>query len=919
MNPIKMFFRSLRSLGQTKALKREIDAEMRFHLEARTAEFIAAGMSPEAAAREARKRFGNVQSVREECREARGAGFGETALRDIRFGLRMLRKNPGFTVVAVLTLAFGIGANTAIFSLINGIMLRPVMSRNPGQLVGVYQHERDNPDRFSLFSYPDFVDLRSSEQAVFTDLFAFSRASVGVQGDVTKEVSAALVSANYFSALGVPPALGRVFFSDEETSGSPVTVLSYSFWIKLGADPSIVGSRLKLTRGEVTVLGVMPRGFSGAQLLSPDLFLPLGTPESLMSGPGLLTPRSLADRSDHRFMLMGRLRPGLNLANVGGALSVLNQQFALADPAEPKARTLICTTPSRFNFSDSPSPKIRGLVQVAGFAFGLSVLVLVIACLNLANMMLARGAARRKEIALRLAMGAGRYRILRQLLSEGLLLALLGGAAGLLVSMGATTLLATFIYSGPGMPAGFPVFDFAPDGRVMIALVSLSGLATLFFALGPAWRLASLDFNSDLKQHSGEDAPHSGFGRLKIRDLLAVGQMAFTLALLVAGALFSRSAINASNANPGFELGSNFYIALDPKLSGLTDERAWALNRAVTERLSGLPGVKSVSSALYIPLGNRFDARNVQLGGAPRPSANSAKLADGKEVHANYNVVGAGYFRTLGIPLLRGREFERREEEISKSQPVAIISQDLAGILWPGEDPLGRAIQFPSSDQKTSPTVLTIVGVVPSIQWRLFGDERPTVYVPLGQEFHADFRLHVRVAPGIDPVQLMTTARKVLFQLDPAIPLTEIKTLAAMHRDGPEARVMRLGSMLFGAFGGLALLLSSLGIYALKAFAVARRTREIGIRMALGANAHDVVVMILRESSWLAGLGLGLGLLLALVVEKMAGSFLYQVPPVDPLTFSIVPPLLLLVALFACWLPARRVARVDPMVALRHE
>jgi predicted permease len=836
---------------------------------------------------------------------------------DLRFALRQLLKNPGFTAVAVLTLALGIGANATIFSIINSILVKPLRVTRPEEIVGVYQHDRDNADSFHLFSYPDFVDLRATPDSAFAELFAFGRASVAVRDGLIKETPANIVSANYFAALGVAPALGRVFVAEEETSGAPVTVLTHAFWQKLGGDPGIIGTTLKLARGDVTVIGVMPRDFTGAQLLAPALYLPLGTPESLLSGAGEPAPRRLENRADHRFMLMGRLKPGLTLAKVGGALEVMSQRFAIPDPGEPKARTLLVTEPSRFNFSDGPSRNKKGLSQMAGFAFGLSALVLVIACLNLANMMLARGTARRKEVAVRLALGAGRRRILTQLLTEGLLLALMGGVAGLLVSMGATRILSSLIYSGAGMPADFPVFDLSPDGRALLVLLALSGLATVFFALGPAWSLARLEFNADLKQHSGEDVRGGRFG---MRDILAVGQMAFTLALLVVAALFCRSAINAYDANPGFEMGAHFFVALDPKLIGETDTRAWTLNRSATERLAALPGVESVSSALYIPFGGSLGACDIQLGGAPSAADANASPAEGRPVSAAYNVVGANYFHTLGITLLRGREFERREEETNSAQPVAIISQALAEQFWPGADPLGRTIQFPSRDPKFAPKRMTVVGIVPAVQRRLFKDELPAaVYIPLGQEFHPDFKLHVRVAPGVDPAPLMATARAELHRLDAGVPLTEIKTLVAMHRDGPDVRVMRLGSVLFGAFGGLAMLLSSLGIYGLKSYSVSRRTREIGIRMALGANPRHVVGLILRESAWLAGLGLGLGLMLAFAVGKLTANFLYHVPATDPVTFMIVPPLLLAVALFACWLPARRAARVNPMVALRSE
>src|SRR5579859_1657936 len=378
---------------------------------------------------------------------------------NLKFAFRQLFKNPGFTVVAVVTLALGIGANTTIFSIINTILFKPLKVPHPEQLVGIYQHEKDNPDSFSLFSYADFADLRSGKEAAFTDLFAFGVASVGLQGDLTDRLSASLVSANYFSALGVSPALGRVFLPDEETSGAPVAVLSHSLWRRLGADRSIVGRKLKLTRTDVTVVGVMPPGFTGSQLIAPAIFLPVGMAETLTSAPGPPPAHIFTDRSDRRFMLLGRLKPGLTLATADGALSVLNRDFAIPDPAEPKPRILICRPPARFNFGNYPDRSGKEVAPLAGFALGLSVLVLSIACLNLANMMLARGTARRKEIAVRLALGAGRGRILSQLLTEGLLLAALGGAAGLLVSVWATNLIAAFVYSGSGMPADFPRFN----------------------------------------------------------------------------------------------------------------------------------------------------------------------------------------------------------------------------------------------------------------------------------------------------------------------------------------------------------------------------------------------------------------------------------------------------------------------------
>jgi len=841
-------------------------------------------------------------------------------MNDLKFALRQLVKNRGFTATAVIVLALGIGANTTIFSIINSILLKPLPVRHPEQLVGMYQHDRDHADSFSQFSYPDFIDLRSGKDVAFAELFAFRFSSVGLQGDLTERIPACFVSENYFSALGVPPALGRVFAPEEEASGAPVAVLTHSLWTRLGADPSIVGRKIKLTRADVTVVGVMPRGFTGAQLLAPALFFPVGMLPTLNPAPGQAGSRVLTDRGDGSFMLMGRLKPGLTLANVDGALSTLNQQFAIPDPATPKPRTLMCAPPSRFNFSPQPARADKGLAPLASFACALSLSVLFIACLNLANMMLARGASRRKEIAIRLALGAGRRRVLTQLLTEGLILATLGGAASLLVSRWATNLLSALIYSGTGMPADFPKFDLAPDSRVLGVLVFLSGLATLFFALGPAWKLARLDVNSDLKRHASEGVRERLRGRFGLRELLAVGQMAIALALLVAAALFSRSAINVAAANPGFEFGSNFYLSLDPTLNGYPALRVREFTRTAIERLSTLPGVESVSAATSIPFGNSWDVRGLQLGGAPPPANAATSLAEGKELHAIYDVVGANYFHTIGLHLQRGREFERREMEALPAPPVAIISQNLADQFWPDQDPLGRSIQFPSPGPGTSPTVMTVIGVVPAIHWKLFDNQLPAqVYVPLGQDFPSTLHLHVRVGPGINPARLMTAARDELHELDPRFPVIEVKTLMSLHREGPFVRVARMGSVLFGALGGLATLLSLLGIYALKAYAVARRTREIGIRMALGASRGEVLSMILRESALLAILGIGLGLALALAVGRLAGSFLYQIPASDPFTYTVIPLLLLATVLLACIVPARRAAKLNPMAALRYD
>lgn len=833
-------------------------------------------------------------------------------LNDLRYAIRMLLKNPGFTAVAVLTLALGIGANTAVFTLINAVLFKPMMARNPHQLVGVYQHEqRPGGDNFRYFSYPDFTDLRADKE-VFADLAAVDTARLGWQeGDLTQMTPAFLVSANYFSVLGIAPALGRGFLPEEETSATPVAVLTHAFWQRLGGDPSIIGRMLKLTRGDVTVIGVMPRGFTGDKLLPPALFLPLGMEETLQSSSGQPAEHILNDRGERRFTLIGRLKPGLNLANVGGALSVLNGRFPLADSKDTNRRTLVCTPPDRFDRHERPSDFGKTVIPVAALAQCLSILILFIACLNLANMMLARGAARKKEIAVRLAVGAGRRRILRQLLTEGLLLAFLGGAAGLLLSTWGTHLLATSL--ADVMMPEISGFNSIGDWRLLGALSAFSGLATLFFALGPALKLSRLDVNADLKRNQGEDTSSRRAGRLGARNALAIGQMALSLTLLIAAALFTRSAINALNANPGFDFGSHFYVTLDDSLTADTEAQTREMVRAATERLTAVPGVESVSHAIFVPFGPARMQRTVSSGvGKPSP--------EDPNMVATYNIVGVNYFRTLGIPLLRGREFEPREVESTNAPPVVIISQKLADRFWPGQDPLGGSLQVPAGGPGGPYKRAEVVGVVPDVAWSLFDKERPAeFYEPLGQRILNIWRLHVRVASTANASTVMAACLKELRQLDSRMPITEARTLVAMQRNTPLVLLARLGGMLFGAFGAVAMGLSFLGVYGLKAYEVARRTREIGIRMALGARGRDVLSMLLRESAWLAVWGLGLGFLLSLAMGRLASRFLYQVPAFDPLTFAVIPVLLLAVVLIACSFPARRATKVDPMVALRHE
>jgi predicted permease len=487
------------------------------------------------------------------------------------------------------------------------------------------------------------------------------------------------------------------------------------------------------------------------------------------------------------------------------------------------------------------------------------------------------------------------------------LLACVGGIAGLLLSIWGTNLLATSLAPEIMQFAGFA---FVADWRLLAALLAFSGLATLFFALGPALRLTRRDVNSDLKANADEGEALRLARRLSMQNVLAIAQMALALTLLIAAALFTHSAINALNANPGFDLSSHFYLTLDTTVTGDTEQASRDLVRAATERLAAMPGVESVSHALFIPFGPARSQRIV------RPGIASPE----RDLTATYNIVGANYFRTLGIPLLRGREFEQREVESTNAPAVVVISQKLADRFWPGQDPLGRTIQLSSGGPGHPFGTAEVVGLVPDVAWSIFDKERPAeIYQPLAERVMNVWRLHVRVARSADVTAVMGSCLQALRQLDSRLPITDARTLVAMHRNSPLVLVVRVGGILFGVFGAVAMGLSFLGVYGLKAYEVARRTREIGIRMALGARTNEVLSMLLRESAWLAAWGLGLGFLLSLAIGRLASRFLYQVPAFDPLTFTGIPILLLVVVLLACSVPALSAARVDPIRALRYE
>jgi predicted permease len=839
-------------------------------------------------------------------------------LRDVRFGARMFRKNPWFMCAAVTVLALGIGANTAIFSLVDALLLKPLVIRNPGELVGCYSRDTGKP-RYRGFSYPDYAELRENGGA-FSSLLAHNLAMVGLsEGDTTRRVFADIVSANYFTTFGVPLFQGRSFTPEEERPASavPVVIVSYSYWKKTGADPQLLGKSVRINSRVYTVVGIAPEGFTGTTaMISPELYLPLGVYEMAINdfeGVG----RALAARSNHDLILVGRLRPGVSQKSADALLATAASQLARAYPEDDKDQTFLAQPLPRMGISTEPEsdselkiPAIL-LLAVAG-------VVLLIASLNVANMMLARGTTRGKEVAIRLAMGGSRADIVRQLLVEGFLLALAGGVAGLAVTYWSTGAL---VRSMARLAPIDLVYSAGPDTRVLFATIGFCVLSTILFGLGPAWSLSGSNLFAGLK--IGDRADFQANRRRGIfarRNLLVMGQISLSLMLLSAAGLFIRSSVQAARVEPGFRVSGEMLAEVDTSLAGYDETRGRETYRTVVERLQAIPGVESVSLAATVPFGMISLGKTVQRSGDARSSATGSASA-APEVACRYNIVTGDYFQTMGIPLQRGRAFTAADAAGTKHS-VAILDQAAAEKLWPGGDAVGKNVRLVSEGDMEPAVDAEVVGVVANMQESVIGTQRPPhIYVPFGQAYQSDMNIHLMTSAqdAQAEARLLETVRSEIRAVDPHIPVLALKTLR-MHMDSSfDLWIVRTGARMFVIFGGVALLLAAIGLYGVRAYTVGMRTREIGIRMALGARASDALRMILREGMALFGIGAGVGLALSLPVGKVLSSLLYRVDSFDPVVLTLASALLAAVSFVACYIPARRAARLDPMVALRDE
>jgi len=855
-------------------------------------------------------------------------------IQDFRFAFRQLRKSPGFTAAAMTVLALGIGVNTAIFSLVNAMLFQPPAYERPSEIVQVFSQDKKNPKSFRAFSYPTYSDIRDRNE-VFSGVMAHNTTVVGVgEKESTRRVMADIVSSNYFAVLGVPPAYGRAFLPEEEKPGrgDRVAIASYSFWQKHGGDQALLGRSITVSGRAFTVVGIMPKGFTGTMsVFAPEIWLPLGVYEEVTTDSVGGRKDTIADRTSNQLLVIARLKPGVTAEAALPGLKGLASNLEAAYPFEQKDQTFM--TAPLFRFATSTDPSEAGPVATIGaLLLGMAAIVLLVACLNLANMLLARGASRRKEIAIRLSLGGSRSRIVRQLLTEGLLLALLGGGCGLILGLWSLDfLIASLAHIAPVDL----VWMSGPNPLILGATLVFCVIGTLGFALGPALKLSRADVIEDLKQQAGEDIARRRWKFLP-RNPLVVIQMACSLALVTAAALLIRSATRASSVETGLHVANDFLLEVDASLGGFDRNRTQDLYRTLGERFAALPGVERASISALVPFGNNTIRRGVQRAGVyPESESKPATAADGLVVSPNWNSIGTDYFAAVGLPLLRGRSFTAVEATQPGGPAVAVIDEVLAKKLWPDGNALGQHIQFPID--RTAPPEragegdkaaikrgepIEIIGVVPATKSRLFESEpHGALYLPFSRAFFSDVFFFVRFA-AIPAGSESTTAsllRRTVREVDPVLPVLEVKTFAQHFDSNAQLWIVRAGAALFSIFGGLALGLSVVGVYGVKAYSVARRTREIGIRMALGAQRNTVQWMILREGFAMVAAGLALGLLLALGTGKVVSSILFEVSSTDPFAFTIAPAVLMTAALLATWLPARRATKISPMEALRTE
>lgn len=877
----------LRALFRRESMEAELDEELREHLEHQVERYVQSWVPVEEARRRARMEFGGLDQVKEACRDARGVNLIETTLQDVRYGSRKLARSPGFTAVAVATLALGIGANTLIFSVVNAAILHPLPFRDANKLVTQWATSPtigySGPGSFTDRDYMEWRD----QNRVFDEIAAFrgQPSNLTGVGEPVRLIGAA-ISPSLLRVLEVNPALGRAFAPEEENPGhNRVALLSDRLWrSRFGRDPSVAGRAIKLDGEFYTVIGVMPAGF--------------GFPNEA----DVWTPLTLASEAHNATLqIVARLKPGVSLERARSEVALIGERHP-AKPGDWEWHTTLVP------LGRAVASEVRTPLFVLFAAVGL---VLLIACANVANLFLARATTRQREIAVRKALGASRARVVRQLLTESVMMAVFGGGLGLLLAaLGQSSVAkaASLLPRSLGSPsAAAHIASAGIDFWVLGFTLAISVLTAVLFGLTPAVWASRGGLDSGLKEEGRSSTP--GRGRGYTRDGIVMAEVALAVILLVGAGLLIRSFLHLMNVDPVFSPQN--VLTLNISLPDTRYESARpmiAFEQQALERLSALPGVKSAGGVFGLPLGNGAIGGDFTVEGQPEPAPGTQAFI------ATKAVIGGDYFRAIGIPLLRGRYFDRHDSE--SAPHVVIVSQSLARHFWPLEEAIGKRLKPGFSNDAWC----TVVGVVGDTkQYSLGETPSPSMYLPYAQApdpfLMQDITLVVRT--GADPLSLVTAARHAVQAVDPDLPVFDVASMEQLVYRSVSAP--RFNTALLGVFAALALLLAAVGIYGVMSYAVVQRTHEIGVRVALGAGASDILRQVVRQGMLPAVVGIAAGTAGAWAVARFLSSLLFGVRPTDPVTFAVVPLLLAAVAVVACLLPARRATKVDPVVALRYE
>jgi putative ABC transport system permease protein len=889
MRWLRVSSQRLRALLRREAVIGDIDEELRLHLEMEAEANVARGMPPEEARRAALRAFGNFGSIKERAYEVRGGGFVESAIQDVRFGARLLAKHRAFTAVAVLTLALGIGANTAIFSVVHALLLQPLPYPAPDRIVMVWEvtpegRHQNNTSRYNVMAWRE-------QSHSFEALAAFSDQRISFTGGSgePEEVAVQLANPELFRILRVKPLRGRVLTPEDAKPDAPRTVvLSYGFWQRrFGGDPGILGKTVTLNGGPRTVVGILPPGFQwyiqhqSGTTKPPEIWVALPMPTE---GDGALNGRFLA--------VVGRLKQGVTRERAAAELKTIKARIAQDSPQYNKGFTAE-VIPLREQLVGNVRPALLILL-------GAVACVLLIACANVANLMLSRAAVREKEIAVRTAIGARRLRVVRQLLTESLLLALLGGLLGLALAWWGIRALVAI---SPRDLINLQDVGLHPTVLAWTLVIALT--TGILFGLVPALEATRLDLNNSLKE-GGKGSAGQGTRSSRLRGAFVVAEVALALMLLTGAGLLVQSFGRLRNIEPGFRTDDVLTLVITlPERKYTEDRQVIGFFREALERVRALPGVRSAGMVNYLPLyGGLGSATDFTVTGRPA-------LPPGQAPSTDVRVADADYFRTLGIPLVRGRNFSASES--SERKDVVLISQEMARRYFPGEDPLGKIV---SVDMFDEPRPTEIVGIVGDARYDSLVDQpHPTVYFPLPVLTYSSMTLVLHTLG--DPEAIVPAVRRALHAVDPDQPIADVRTMNQVMAD--IVGRARFNTLLLGLFAALATVLAAIGIFGVMSYSVALRTREIGLRMALGAQRGIVLRLVLRQGLLLTLLGIALGVTGALALTRLLRGLLYEVSATDPVTFGAIALLLVAVSWIACYIPARRAARVNPLIAMRYE